>query len=88
MEYLILFIYLAALTVLFGFGIHGLVMLYYYYKTSKLVRPDEKLPEEIPVVTIQLPLYNEVYVIERLIRSICNFNYPKDKLENPGTRRF
>ena len=81
MEYLILFVYLVALTVLFGFGIHGLVMLYYYHKTSRVIRKDESLPEELPVVTMQLPLYNEVYVIERLIRSVCNINYPKEKLE-------
>ncbi len=81
MEYLILFIYLISLTILFGFGIHGLVMLYYYHKTLKIVTPYQDLPEEFPVVTIQLPLYNEMYVIERLIRSVCNIKYPKDKLE-------
>lgn len=34
-----------------------------------------------PVVTIQLPVYNEMYVIERLIDSVAKFNYPIDKLE-------
>jgi len=34
-----------------------------------------------PHVTVQLPVYNELYVIERLIDCVANFNYPKDKLE-------
>lgn len=36
---------------------------------------------DVPHVTIQLPVYNELYVVERLIDTIANFNYPKDKLE-------
>lgn len=81
MEYFILSSYLCALTILFGFGIHGLIMLYYYHKTQKIIRPDEELPADCPRVTIQLPLYNELYVIERLIRAVCNIKYPKEKLE-------
>jgi len=38
------------------------------------------MPDEYPVVTIQLPMYNELYVIERLIKSVCNIKYPIDKL--------
>ena len=81
MEDFILIVYLISLTILFGFGLHGLVMLYYYRKTQKIMRPTEQMPSEFPVVTIQLPLYNECYVIERLIRSVCAIEYPKDKLE-------
>ncbi len=81
MEYFILIIYLISLTILFGFGIHGLIMLYYYHKTLKIKRADSVLPGEFPIVTVQLPMYNEMYVIERLIRSICDIKYPKDRLE-------
>jgi cellulose synthase/poly-beta-1,6-N-acetylglucosamine synthase-like glycosyltransferase len=81
MEDFILLIYFLSLCVLFGFGIHGLVLLYYYHKTNNYKLPDNKMPEVFPRVTIQLPMYNEMYVIERLIRSVCNINYPKDKLE-------
>src|SRR5690606_6802294 len=38
-------------------------------------------PEEIPYVTIQLPVYNELYVMERLLNNIVQIDYPKDKLE-------
>jgi cellulose synthase/poly-beta-1,6-N-acetylglucosamine synthase-like glycosyltransferase len=34
-----------------------------------------------PVVTVQLPIYNEQYVVERLIKSVCAFKWPKNKLE-------
>jgi cellulose synthase/poly-beta-1,6-N-acetylglucosamine synthase-like glycosyltransferase len=81
MEDAILIIYFISLTILFGFGIHGLVMLYYYGKTQKIVSPDEKMPENLPRVTIQLPLFNEYYVVERLIDAVCNIEYPKDLLE-------
>lgn len=39
------------------------------------------LPAELPVVTVQLPLYNEKYVARRLIDAVCKFDYPKDKME-------
>lgn len=81
MESILLITYFVALSVLFGFGTHGLVLLYYYRKTSKLKLPDVVMPEEAPMVTIQLPLFNELYVVERLIHSVCEIDYPKDKLE-------
>lgn len=40
-----------------------------------------KTPEEYPFVTVQLPIFNEMYVVERLIDAIAAFNYPKDRFE-------
>ena len=37
--------------------------------------------DELPVVTIQLPLYNEMYVVDRLVDSVCLIDYPREKLE-------
>ncbi len=43
---------------------------------------DRIMPDaDLPMVTVQLPIYNEKYVIERLIDSICALHYPKDKLQ-------
>lgn len=81
MEYAILIFYFLSLTVLFLFGVHGLVLLYYYHKTQKISLPQYELPKELPRVTIQLPIFNELYVVERLIRHVCKIRYPKDKLE-------
>jgi len=80
MEDFLLIVYFLSLTILFGFGIHGLVMLYYYRKTQHIKLPQKTIEGEYPVVTIQLPMYNEMYVIERLIKAVCNIEYPKDKL--------
>lgn len=81
METFILIFYFLSLSVLFAFGMHGLFLLYYYrkYKNKKIVQPP--MPDEFPVVTVQVPLFNELYVSERIVHTICKMNYPKDKLE-------
>ncbi|MFP4370052.1 MAG: glycosyltransferase, partial [Candidatus Kapaibacterium sp.] len=81
MESILLIIYFLALSILFGFGIHGLVLIYYYNKTRNHKHIEHPMPAERPMVTIQLPVFNEYFVVERLIRSVCAINYPKDKLE-------
>lgn len=84
-ESLILSAYIISLTILFFFGSHGFNMIYYYFKTfnKRTEDIDEKdfFMEEYPVVTVQIPLYNEQYVITRLIDSVIRLDYPKDKLE-------
>ena len=81
MEHLILILYFLSLCVLFAFGIHGLVLLYYYRKTSGSKHEKPEMPEELPKVTVQLPVFNEYNVVERLIRSVCALEYPREKLE-------
>ena len=83
MEGALLLLYILSLTILFAFGLQGLVMIYYYHKTAGYVRntPPQQLSDDLPVVTVQLPMYNEVYVVERLVSAVCDIRYPKDKLE-------
>jgi len=81
MEVAILIVYFISLSILFAFGLHGLVMIYYYHKTRAYATPDLEIPTERPMVTVQLPVFNEVYVIERLVNAVCEMEYPKDKLE-------
>jgi cellulose synthase/poly-beta-1,6-N-acetylglucosamine synthase-like glycosyltransferase len=81
MEVAILIVYFISLSILFAFGLHGLVMIYYYHKTRAYATPDLEMPAELPMVTVQLPVFNEVYVIERLVNAVCEMEYPKDKLE-------
>ncbi len=67
--------------ILFTFGSHGFIMIYYYLKhRHKRDKFTDEL-ENYPVVTLQLPIYNEMYVIERLIKTVCEMDYPIDKLE-------
>ncbi|MFN8359503.1 MAG: cellulose synthase family protein [Candidatus Kapaibacterium sp.] len=81
MESSILLIYFLSLSILFAFGLHGLVMIYYYHKTSKISHSAPPIASDVPLVTIQLPVFNEVYVVERLVRAVCEIDYPKEKLE-------
>jgi len=81
MEEIILFTYIAALTILFVFGSHGFIMIYYYLKFRTRKQPSAKTLDSYPVVTVQLPVFNEVYVVGRLIDAACAMIYPKDKLE-------
>ena len=40
-----------------------------------------RAPSALPVVTVQLPVFNERYVVERLIDAVCRLDYPREKLE-------
>lgn len=79
-EYIVI-TYFISLSLLFMFGSSGFVMIYQYLKHKN--KKEEKLPElkEFPVVTIQLPLYNEKYVAERVIEATCNIAYIPENLE-------
>ncbi len=73
--------YYLILGVLALFGAHRLVLLVIYYRTRHLapVRPPD--PADWPRVTVQLPLYNELYVAERLIDAVSALDYPVDRLQ-------
>jgi len=81
----IIVIYTIAITLLFFYCIMQLSLAIHYIKYKKNLKKEEfkfRIPEsEFPHVTVQLPVYNELYVVERLIDAVCAFDYPKDKLE-------
>ena len=81
MDEIILVGYFVALLILFVFGLHGFVMLFYHRKYKEVQHEPKPDFECDASVTIQLPLYNELYVVERLIDTICKIDYPKDKFE-------
>jgi cellulose synthase/poly-beta-1,6-N-acetylglucosamine synthase-like glycosyltransferase len=81
MDEIVLISYFIALSILFIFGLHGFLLLYYHRKYKDNITQPKPDLDEAPLVTIQLPLYNEYYVVERLINSICNIDYPTEKLE-------
>ena len=77
----ILILYVISLTVILLFSL-GQAFLIYFYLRSKKTNPEKLIqPEYLPIITIQLPLFNELYVTERLLNSVCSLDYPKDKLE-------
>ncbi len=77
---LVLNLYLIALLVLGIFSVEALYLVYRYLRgrKKKKIHP---IADHFPQVTIQLPIYNEVYVAKRLIKAVCELEYPKDKLE-------
>ena len=60
--------------------IHEGILVFNALRKNKKKKPEVKT-EDLPMVTIQLPLYNEKYVIERLLNAISELDYPKEKLE-------
>ena len=77
----LLIFYIFVLSFPFIFGSNGFLMIYYYFKyRNRQVAQGGEL-RELPVVTIQLPVYNELYVVNRAIDAICSLDYPKDKIE-------
>ena len=79
--YLFLTIYFFVLVIVFIYSSHRYYMLYLYYKHKKN-RPVPGIKfKHLPRVTIQLPLYNEMYVVKRLITAACNVDYPKELLD-------
>jgi cellulose synthase/poly-beta-1,6-N-acetylglucosamine synthase-like glycosyltransferase len=81
MEHIILVTYIFSLTVLFIFGSHGFIMIYYYLKHRARKNSPVGPITTYPIVTVQLPVYNELYVVGRLIDASCAMVYPKEKLE-------
>ncbi len=79
--YIIFGIYIFALTYIATFCLMQFHLLFKYYKHRKIVKTVEIQPDEYPFVTVQLPIFNEMYVVERLIDNITQFNYPKDRFE-------
>lgn len=80
MDIALLVLYVSALFVLFLFGLHGLSMVYRYTRLRPH-DPEQPTTGELPIVTVQLPLYNELYVAERLVEAVCALDYPRDRMQ-------
>ncbi len=85
LEKTIIIVYSIALILIFMYALAQLNLLFNYLSAQKKESNSPKFdlanPNEIPFVTIQLPVYNEMYVMERLLDNIALIDYPKDKLE-------
>jgi cellulose synthase/poly-beta-1,6-N-acetylglucosamine synthase-like glycosyltransferase len=74
--------YFVVLIVLASYGLHRYALVYLYYKNKKnrVTEPAGHF-DDLPRVTVQLPIFNEQFVIERLIEHVCELNYPREKLD-------
>jgi cellulose synthase/poly-beta-1,6-N-acetylglucosamine synthase-like glycosyltransferase len=73
--------YFVVLTILAAYGLHRYWLVYSYVKYRDNLPPSPPEPAEWPRVTVQLPIFNERYVIEGLIEAVSRFDYPLEKLE-------
>jgi cellulose synthase/poly-beta-1,6-N-acetylglucosamine synthase-like glycosyltransferase len=85
LETIIIVIYTIAILLIFMYALAQLNLLFNYLSSKKADKTCETFDfsnsDEIPLVTIQLPVFNEMYVMERLLDNIALLEYPKDKLE-------
>src|ERR1051325_5677090 len=73
--------YFFVLIVLAVYGWHRYYLVWLYMKHRDNEPKPGPLPDPLPIVTIQLPLYNEIYVADRLIEAVAAIEYPRDRLE-------
>jgi cellulose synthase/poly-beta-1,6-N-acetylglucosamine synthase-like glycosyltransferase len=80
-DLVIVSIYFTILAILSFYGLHRYLMVFLYYKhRHKTAKPKSSF-EELPRVTVQIPAYNEMYVMERIIDAACSLDYPRDRLD-------
>src|SRR5918912_3835017 len=77
----ILATYFFVLVILAVYGWHRYYLVYLYMKNKDKVPVPATPLAELPRVTIQLPIYNEMYVADRLIDAVCQIDYPHELLE-------
>ena len=81
---ILLFLYGLCLVLIFFYALLQLSLAVAYRKSKpkreSRVNPDFN-PETAPKVTVQLPMFNELYVAERIIETAAKFDYPADKLQ-------
>ena len=79
-ETFVLATYFFVLVILAVYGWHRYFLVYLYMK-NKDRHPTPMGMDRLPKVTVQLPIYNEMYVADRLIDAVCRLNYPRELLE-------
>src|SRR5690554_4206631 len=80
--YLFVALYVLAMLFILGYSMAQAHLLFHFFQ-YKRKSTDQKVldSENLPVVTVQLPVFNEKYVVERLISAVAALNYPVEKLE-------
>lgn len=86
MEVIVIILYLVPTLILFSYSCAQLSLVWNYWQKKRTENGNPPsnitpLSFEFPLVTVQLPIYNELYVVERLIDAVCLFEYPKNRLE-------
>ena len=82
-DWAILIVYFSILATLAVYGAYRIKQVIDFWRYRKFVpRPSARFAEhELPVITVQLPLFNELYVVDRLLKAVTAIDYPREKLE-------
>src|SRR5256884_8691036 len=82
-DWTVLIIYFGILAVLAIYGVYRIKLVAEFWRYSKFPpKPKGQFAEnELPTITVQLPLFNEMYVVERLVRAVTEIDYPRELLE-------
>jgi cellulose synthase/poly-beta-1,6-N-acetylglucosamine synthase-like glycosyltransferase len=81
LQIFVIAVYMLTLTILAVYGFHRGHLVYLYWRHRNRAPKPKATFDELPVVTVQLPMFNEMYVAERLIDSVAGLDYPRDRLE-------
>ena len=83
LEYTVLTIYVVCLGLIVLYSVMQLHLIILFLRRRKKVVKVAPLSDQDdhPFVTVQLPIYNELYVVERLLDSVAALDYPKDRFE-------
>lgn len=81
MTLIVTILYSLSLLYIFLFSLGQLHLTWIYIHDQKNKKLAPPVLKDYPIVTVQLPIFNEKYVVERLLEAVRKFNYPKDKLE-------
>ena len=74
-------VYLLAMGILTVYGVHRYVQIFLYHRYRRNVPVPAGRFSELPTVTVQLPMYNEMFVAERVIEGACQIEWPREKLQ-------
>ena len=82
-DWTILVLYFTILTVLAIYGIYRIkqVFAFWRYRSLPPVPKGHFSEEDLPRITVQLPLFNEMYVVERLVKAVTEIDYPRERME-------
>jgi cellulose synthase/poly-beta-1,6-N-acetylglucosamine synthase-like glycosyltransferase len=78
--------YFVVMVILAFYGIHRYQLVWLYYRNKRKAAHSNEPParfaeDQLPFITVQLPIYNEQFVIDRLIDACCRIDYPRDRFE-------
>ena len=82
LDYLLLWSYFGLMVVLSLFGLHRYTLVYLYYRyRGRAEGPPRSEFDSPPRITVQLPVFNERFVVEGLLDAVCSLRYPRELLQ-------